>query len=179
MSTKILDLEDRIVTDDGSVVFKFNFLEQQWSNATVFSDIMVLPHHDLTRYNIRNPEHALKIWNDTGSSGSPAQETHNWMIPVEYQEIDIIDLSVCKLHDIGLLSDEYNERLEYELYEMDKRGMFPFIRCVYYIIEQLRENGIVWGVGRGSSCASLVLFVLGINRVDPVKYNIPVGEFIK
>ncbi len=179
MSTKILDLEDRIITDDGSVVFKYNFLEHQWTNTTVFSDILVLPHHDLIRYNMRNPEHALTIWNSDGVESHPSSETYDWIIPEKYQELDIIEQSVRKLEDLELSSDDYKNRLEYELFEMDKRGMFPFIRCVYYVIEQLRENNIVWGVGRGSSCASLVLFVLGINRVDPVKYNIPVGEFIK
>lgn len=179
MSTKILDLEDKVVTDDGSVVFKYKFFDQRGKNTTVFTDFLALPHHDLRLYNMRNPEHALTIWQDDGIPSVPPQDTFDWIIPDEYKELDIINLSVQKLGELGLSSPEYADRLEYELFEMDKRGMFPFIRCVYYVVEQLRQNNIVWGVGRGSSCASLVLFVLGINRVDPVKYDIPVGEFIK
>lgn len=179
MSTKILDLEDKVVVDDGSVAFKYDFLLQKARNTTVFSDLLVLPHHDLRVYNMRNPEHALTIWEDDGESTGPPTDTFDWVIPKEYQDVDIVELSVSKLEALGLVSDEYTQRLEYELFEMDKRGMFQFIRCVYYVVEELRKNNIVWGVGRGSSCASLVLFVLGINRVDPVKYDIPVGEFIK
>lgn len=179
MSTKILDLEDKVVTDDGSVVFKYNFLEHLVNNTSVFSDFLVLPHHDLRVYNMRNPEHAVTVWEDDGVPTGPAKETFDWVIPKEYQDLDIVELSVRKLEELGLTSDKYTERLEYELFEMDKRGMFQFIRCVFYVVEELHKNNIVWGVGRGSSCASLVLFVLGINRVDPVKYNIPVGEFIK
>jgi len=179
MSTKLLDLEDRIVTDDGSVVFKFDFLVKMLETALVFSDFTALPHHDLIWYNMKNPEHALTIWEDDGRPTGPAPDTFDWVIPEEYQNLDIIELSVSKLEQLGLTSEAYTSRLEYELFEMNERGMFPFIRCVYYVVDQLRKNDIVWGVGRGSSCASLVLFVLGINRVDPVKYNIPVGEFIK
>ena len=176
MSTKILDLEDKVVTDDGSVVFKYDFLVHLVNNTSVF---LVLPHHDLRVYNMRNPEHALTVWEDDGITTGPGEETFDWVIPEEYQNLDIVDLSAHKLKALGLTSEEYTSRLEYELFEMNKRGMFQFIRCVYYVVEELRKNNIVWGVGRGSSCASLVLFVLGINRVDPVKYNIPVGEFIK
>ncbi len=179
MSTKILDLEDKVVTDDGSVVFKFDSLEQKAKNTTILSDLLTLPHHDLRVYNMRNPEHALTIWEDDGIVVGPGKETFDWVIPEDYQNLDIVDLSTRKLAELGLTSEEYPLRLEYELLEMDKRGMFQFIRCVYYVVDELRKNNIVWGVGRGSSCASLVLFVLGINRVDPVKYNIPVGEFIK
>ena len=179
MSTKILDLEDKVVTDDGSVVFKYDFLVHLVSNTSVFSDFLVLPHHDLRVYNMRNPEHALTVWEDDNITSGPDKETFDWVIPEEYQKLDIVDLSAYKLKELGLTSEEYTSRLEYELFEMNKRGMFQFIRCVYYVVEELRKNNIVWGVGRGSSCASLVLFVLGINRVDPVKYNIPVGEFIK
>lgn len=179
MSTKILDLEDKVITDDGSVVFKFDFLEQRAKNTTVFSDLLVLYHHDLRVYNMRNPDNALTIWKDDGESNGPTADTFDWVIPKDYQDVDIVELSVHKLEELGLVSKEYTQRLEYELFEMDKRGMFQFIRCVYYVVDEFRKNNIVWGVGRGSSCASLVLFVLGINRVDPVKYNIPVGEFIK
>jgi DNA polymerase III alpha subunit len=48
-----------------------------------------------------------------------------------------------------------------------------------YIIDTLRKNNIVWGVGRGSSVASYVLFLLGVHRVDSVKYDIPLNEFFK
>ena len=48
-----------------------------------------------------------------------------------------------------------------------------------YIIDTLRENNVVWGVGRGSSVASYVLFLLGVHKIDSVKYNLPLEEFFK
>ena len=81
--------------------------------------------------------------------------------------------------ELGLTDEAYIERLSFELEEMKKRDMIPFIRCLVYVIDRFREKDVVWGIGRGSSCASLIMFVLGINRVDPVKYDIPKEEFFK
>jgi DNA polymerase III alpha subunit len=43
----------------------------------------------------------------------------------------------------------------------------------------MRKNKIVWGVGRGSSVASYVLFLIGIHKVNSLKYNLDIKEFLK
>jgi DNA polymerase III alpha subunit len=48
-----------------------------------------------------------------------------------------------------------------------------------YVVDTLRENNIVWGVGRGSSVASYVLHLIGVHKIDSIKYNIPIEEFFK
>lgn len=47
------------------------------------------------------------------------------------------------------------------------------------LVEKFREDGVVWGVGRGSSVASYILFLLGIHDINPIKYNISPREFYK
>jgi len=47
------------------------------------------------------------------------------------------------------------------------------------MVDNLRKRNVVWGVGRGSSVSSYVLFCIGINRIDPLKFNLDVGEFLK
>jgi DNA polymerase III alpha subunit len=42
-----------------------------------------------------------------------------------------------------------------------------------------KENNIVLGVGRGSSVASYVLYLLGVHRVDSLKYDLDIKEFLK
>ena len=69
--------------------------------------------------------------------------------------------------------------LALRILEMEKRDMFPFVRCMLYVRDKFRQNNVVWGVGRGSSCACLIFYLLDINRVDPVKYDIPMEEFFK
>jgi DNA polymerase III alpha subunit len=43
----------------------------------------------------------------------------------------------------------------------------------------MRANNIVWGVGRGSSVASYVLFLIGIHKVDSLYYDLPIEEFLR
>jgi DNA polymerase III alpha subunit len=47
------------------------------------------------------------------------------------------------------------------------------------MVDTFREEKIVWGVGRGSSVASYVLYLLGVHKVDSLKYNLNVDEFLR
>jgi len=181
MTTKLYELEDRIVTDKGEVVAKYELLVTKALSGDVFTELPAAPHPDIERYNLRCPDNAIPLWQDTGEDTleGPDPDTHDWTIPQEYMDLDIIELASACLISRKLTSDQYVERLTWELNEMDKRDMFPFIRCLLYVTEVFRQNNIVWGIGRGSSCASLVLYLLGINRVDPCKYDIPAEEFFK
>lgn len=181
MSTKLYELNDRIVTDKGEVVAKYELLVKKALSGEVFTELPAVTHPDIARYNQRCPDNAIRTWTDTGidTLEGPDPETHEWTIPEEYQNLDIIQLATECLVSKGLENDQYIDRLGWELEQMSNRGMFPFIRCLLYVTDQFHEHGVVWGVGRGSSCASLVLYVLGINRVDPCRYNIPAEEFFK
>lgn len=99
--------------------------------------------------------------------------TANWNIPDNYKTLDIISRIQPKI-----LNDAQAERVAYEYAIMEQINCLPFIRAVVYIIDSLREKNIVWGVGRGSSVASYILFLLGVHSVDSLKYNLPFEEFI-
>ena len=43
----------------------------------------------------------------------------------------------------------------------------------------MKQNHIIWGVGRGSSVASYVLYKLGVHRIDSLYYNLDIGEFLR
>jgi DNA polymerase III alpha subunit len=57
--------------------------------------------------------------------------------------------------------------------------MYDVLYVMKYIVDTLRANNIIWGVGRGSSVASYVLHIIGVHKIDPIKYNIPIEEFFK
>ena len=59
------------------------------------------------------------------------------------------------------------------------RNLYPILQVLIYIIDTMRNNDIVWGVGRGSSVASYVLYILGVHKVDSLKYNLDIKEFLK
>jgi DNA polymerase III alpha subunit len=53
------------------------------------------------------------------------------------------------------------------------------LRYLKYMVDTLRANNIVWGVGRGSSVASFVLYLLGVHRINSIYYNLDIAEFLR
>ena len=80
---------------------------------------------------------------------------------------------------VSVCPKENYDRLQQELELYKKHNMIPVLKTVKYIVDTLRKNNVVWGVGRGSSVASYVLFLVGIHKIDSVKYKLPIEEFFK
>lgn len=74
-------------------------------------------------------------------------------------------------------SAEAEGRLEYELELIRKLGLSGYFLIVWDIMEYARRNGIP-AQGRGSAANSIVAYILGITRVDPVAHRLFVGRFI-
>ena len=98
----------------------------------------------------------------------------NWRMPQEYRDLDIAEyiLSLCK-------EDHELQRVGQELLLYQERDLFDLLRYLKYLVDTLRKNNIVWGVGRGSSVASYVLFLLGVHKIDSLYYNLNIDEFLK
>tara|TARA_B100001093_G_C26729607_1_gene971619 strand:+ start:477 stop:950 length:474 start_codon:yes stop_codon:yes gene_type:complete len=108
----------------------------------------------------------------------------NWSkdfnIPQHYKDLDVeeyITLLIPKCNGVG--SNPATARVEMELAEFKARNLFPILQLLIYIIDTMRKNNLVWGVGRGSSVASYILYLLGVHKVDSVKYNLNIKEFLK
>jgi DNA polymerase III alpha subunit len=97
-----------------------------------------------------------------------------WQMPVEYQEMDIAKwvLDQCK-------NEEELQRAGDELLKFHDRNMFPLLQYLKYLVDTMRRNNIVWGVGRGSSVASYVLYLIGIHRINSLYYQLSIDEFLK
>lgn len=97
----------------------------------------------------------------------------NWFIPDEYKSLDIKSyvLERTPAHAIDRVNEELN------LY--DKYNIIDVLKVCIYIIDTLRKNNIVWGVGRGSSVASYVLYLIGVHKVDSIKYELDINEFLR
>lgn len=105
-----------------------------------------------------------------------------WDIPKEYLSIDIQEFAIKKLMDMNKPKD-YNdramERIEYECRLISDAKMDNLFRAILYLIDHFNKHNIVWGVGRGSSCASFVLYVIGLHCVDCILYDIDAKEFFR
>lgn len=97
----------------------------------------------------------------------------NWLMPDSYKTLDIEGylVSVCP--------KENYQRLIDELCEFRDRNMLDLLRWLKYFVDTCRKNGIVWGVGRGSSVSSYVLFLIGVHRIDSIKYKLDWREFLR
>lgn len=97
----------------------------------------------------------------------------NWLIPREYKDMDIERFLMAQC------PEENYQRLIKELELYRKHDMLIVLKAMKYIVDTLRSNNIVWGVGRGSSVASYALYLLGVHKIDSVKYDLPIEEFFK
>ncbi len=97
-----------------------------------------------------------------------------WHMPAKYREFDIAKwlLEQCK-------HEEEIQRVGKELLLYQKRGQFQLLQYMKYLVDLMREHNIVWGVGRGSSVSSFVLFLIGIHRINSIYYGLDVEEFLK
>ena len=98
-----------------------------------------------------------------------------WLIPKEYKEFDITTWLFNQIPPW----DEANDRLFEELREFEKRNMTMLLRWLKYLVDTARANNVVWGVGRGSSVASYVLYLIGVHKIDPIKYNLDWRDFLR
>jgi len=97
-----------------------------------------------------------------------------WFMPDQYRNLDIAE------HVLGLCnSPEQLQRAAQELMMFQERNMFDLLRYLKYLVDRLRDHDIIWGVGRGSSVASYVLYLLGVHRVDSMFYELDPHEFLR
>lgn len=97
-----------------------------------------------------------------------------WLIPDEYKNFDIEShiRSLCE-------TDEETARVNMELELFHQYGMINVLKFLKYLVDTMRVNNVVWGVGRGSSVASYCLFLIGAHRINSLKYNLDINEFLK
>ena len=103
-----------------------------------------------------------------------AQNQQNWYIPDEYKNFDIAKyvLDLCE-------TDAELQRVGEELIQYQELGMFPMLCYCKYLVDTMRKHNVVWGVGRGSSVSSYVLYLIGIHRINSLHYDLSIDEFLK
>jgi hypothetical protein len=97
-----------------------------------------------------------------------------WHMPQEYRQLDIAE------HVLKLCATEAQlQRCGSELLQYQERGLFDLLRYLKYLVDVMKDNHVIWGVGRGSSVASYVLYLLGVHRIDSMYYELDPAEFLR
>jgi DNA polymerase III alpha subunit len=152
-SGKISSLDNLFVEDCGAIL---GFNQARLSNADAFGSLQSLPELNISKeeFDQLNQQH--------------------WFMPESYQTLDIAQwlLDQCS-------QSQQIARVEKELELFTRQDMIPVLQYLKYLVDVMRENNILWGVGRGSSVASYCLYLIGVHRIDSIRYDLPIEEFLK
>ena len=131
----------------------------------VFNESLELINHtEFILY--KKPELSVKEFDE--------QNQNQWFMPKEYIDMDIAKFILDQTNGYAEL-----QRAGQELILFQERQLFPLLRYLKYLVDTMRANNVVWGVGRGSSIASFVLFLLGVHRINSLYYDLSIDEFLK
>jgi DNA polymerase III alpha subunit len=166
----------------GMIIDKYG--QQIFSENDLFDIFMENPELELSdvlvntdivnKLDIKFP--TLKRYDSTDMSVDEfdSDNQNHWFIPENYKNLNIVEyiLSLCN-------SDIEFDRVGKELILYQEKNLFDLLRYLKYLVDIMREHNIVWGVGRGSSVSSYVLFLLGVHKINSIEYDLPIDEFLK
>lgn len=150
---KIVNLQDVYLEDSASVDLYNNAIEQ---NADKMAQLAVL----------LEPVISVEEFDQNNQI--------NWFISPEYVNFDIIEWLYNKCS-----TKEQKARVGVELELFAQHGMYELLIYLKYLVDTMRQHKVLWGVGRGSSVSSYCLFLIGVHKIDSLKYNLSINEFLK
>jgi DNA polymerase-3 subunit alpha len=108
-------------------------------------------------------------------------------MPDEYKVYDLLsffDVSVARetgypISNLGYMKTPEYARKQEELKAFQERDLVQLLRYMKYLVDFMRKNNIVWGVGRGSSVSSYLLYLIGVHRINPIQYDLDWREFLR
>ena len=74
-------------------------------------------------------------------------------------------------------SNQYIEQVRHEFGVLSKLGYLNYFCIIDDMLKHCRECGIPMGLGRGSVVGSLTSYLMGITKLDPIKYNLVFERF--
>lgn len=172
-------LQDRVLWADGdttiSTTAMTRLLIDGKSTVGMFVDELTA---DIVQYNKFIPNEKL-----VRVKKNDVNIDFGWNIPQEYSDVDVIGvvMDALSVATQDMSKDDTYERkmrISRELDVFSRHDLFPMLCAIIYIISTLNKNNIVWGVGRGSSVSSYVLYLLGVHDIDSVEYDLDFCDFI-
>ena len=98
-------------------------------------------------------------------------------MPDEYKDINVYEYVLGKAETP--CEQHVQDRIWEEMEQYKQRDMHNLLRYMIYLVDFMRENNIVWGVGRGSSVSSYVLYLIGVHKVDSCQFDLDYHEFMR
>jgi DNA polymerase-3 subunit alpha len=119
---------------------------------------------DLPLYGVRLPEFKVKVDHKRKLGLSEDASNTDFLKKLAYNNLP--------------KKPEYKKRLDHEFEIIEDLGFIDYIILVWLVINYCKENEIPTGLGRGSAAGSLILFLIGVTKIDPIKHNLYFERFI-
>ena len=142
-----------------------------YSNAKDFSD--QFENIELDIHGVRLPEFEIDLASKRHLGVS--EDASN------YDFLRALTLNGFKTLNINKADKDYKryiDRAKYELDTLKELGFIDYILLVWDVIHFCKTSDIPVGLGRGSAAGSLILYLVGVTRIDPVKYDLYFERFI-
>lgn len=165
----------------GRTILDIGDLPEILYNGFKIDDVYVSDSDETERFNAMcrhrdRPQYALKLPEPLAHSPEEehAARAERWIICEELQGLNVraFLVSLC-------VTDTERARVNREMDLYEERDLEPLLRTMICLVDHFRQRGIVWGVGRGSSVASYVLYLIGVHKIDSIKYGLAIEEFLK
>lgn len=103
-----------------------------------------------------------------------ANNQADWWMPDSYKEMDIAAyiLGLCE-------TDAELQRCGEELLLYAERDLLDLLRYMKYLVDTMELKKVIWGVGRGSSVSSYVLYLLKVHKINSMYYKLDPREFLR
>jgi len=168
----MITLEGRQIHLDGTVECGVPVLrESLYARGSWPNNVQCIDETEVTLYN-----NAIRLLDlDWDRLNDTVQIDHQvWFTPDPWASYDIETWCLFQCD-----TQEKHTRCREELKLFEERGLTPVLRHLKYLIDYWRQHDIVWGVGRGSSISSYVLYLIGVHKIDPLLYDLDCTEFFK
>ena len=167
------------INDHGDVIFsEEDVIELLYTDPDF--DISKLYLNDIEKYSRSLKELGidLPVINTAPKRPKPEifdkENCDKWHMPDKYYQINVLQWLLDKCQND---EEKMRVQMEYDLFE--KKKFIRVLQFLIYFVDTLRANNMVWGVGRGSSVASLCLFLIGVHKINPMLYNLDITEFLR
>lgn len=177
-------LSDRVLWVDGESSFDVDQIrrmilesDSNWKESKVIDedDFSVAKLRELTGITLREKD----------SLDFP-ENVYDWNIPERFKKFDVHllvrELLKKELSGGDFTKEEMATRLKRTSMEMElweNNDLIPILRLLVYVIDTFNRENIVWGTGRGSSCCSYILYLIGVHDVDSVRYGLDIKDFFR
>lgn len=144
-------------------------------HQTALSDLVVEDNYELSQLaKIAEINFATFDSYDLSIDDFDSKAQDLWFMPEQYYQFNVHSycISKCKLAI-------EKERVIAELTEFENRKMIRVLQWLKFFVDTCLEENIVWGVGRGSSVSSYVLYLLNVHKIDSIKYNLDWRDFLR